>query len=257
MNKKKLTDNNETDSWVLGQAPRSRTSLCTDDYAVDHNTTHDPDYRCYACGDKIGMLRWDPPFTVECDAQVGGISDISFWSDRSLIVSKPLLDLFQAQTVTGYSIRGEVFTVKGKPKSVLSSYPHRRFLIEVVLTRIRVDERASECIRGRPVECFVCCRSCHGYSRIVLERPLPIPMPDLFMAHNSPAMIFVSDRLKRIMEDHRVTGVRYIHPLDEQWGDFTTIEIDDVHMVDIDDPEEFLRQEREELRRAAERGEQC
>lgn len=243
----KKQQNPESDLWFIENAQRSRKSICTDFLPLDSWKLSDkPPYKCAKCGEGIGTLQWLPPFEVTCDAQAIGIADISHIDARELIVTDDVLSKLRKAKLTGVSIRGEVKITKGRPKKIVESDTHKRYLIETRPVDIRVDERESGYVRGQPVKCFYHSRSIAWFDRIVFERPFRIPVPDIFIPYNLHADTCVSDRFKRVCEEHGFTGIKFIHPLDLRPGyDFFPMgnELFVAHMHET--PEQYLQRERE------------
>lgn len=247
--------------WVAQPAERTRASVSTEYYwGKPHNTSEPPD-RCPECGRRQGMLRWEPPFNVECWAQKSGFSDFAMKSYYNLIVNERAFVVLTNANVTGLVTRGFISIQSGRPRAVLGADRERRRLLDVQMSPIMVDERASEYIRACPIECLRCSHDglC-GYERVEFVRPFTHAPPDLFWSLNGGGFLCCTDRFRRLVLENGLTGLRFIRsteysrrdPLDVQ----ITMEHDGVvYMKDLDDPGEYLRKSRAWIARVGRREE--
>jgi hypothetical protein len=80
------------------------------------------------------------------------------------------------------------------------------------------------------------------FDRIVFEQPFPDPMPDFFLAYNLTARVWVTDRVKQLIERRGFTGVHFIAPEDYKLDDPLYRQPGDIAMAKIKDPTKFLRE---------------
>lgn len=228
--------------WLMEQNGWTGPLIRTDYMRLDGAAVAASPHVCASCGDGLGMLQWQPPFYAEYDSRGKQLADIGRHSTGDLIVTERVKQAFEKAKVTGYVLRGEVFLKKGHPKKFLSTDTQRRFLLEVAFSRIRVDEAASNCYRHKSVRCFACDSGMAKFDRIVFEQPLPKPMPDMFVAYNLTARVWVADRVKRLIEENGFTGVHFVAPEDYKLDDPLYREPGDIAMAKIKDPDAFLRE---------------
>lgn len=242
-----MTRHAEPRLWLIENNEWEGPVIRTDYMPVDGFATDKCPEVCRVCRGSLGMLQWQPPFDSEYDSRGKTLADIGRWSTSDLTVTERVKSAFEAAEVTGYKLRGEVFLKKGRPRKFLTTDKQRRFLLEVAFSRIRVDEAASNLYRHREVRCFACDGGAAKFDRVVFEQPFPSPTPDMFLAHNLTARVWVADRVKRLIEDEGFTGVRFTAPEDYKLDDPLYRQPGDIAMAKIKDPAAFLKKHVEML----------
>lgn len=233
--------------WLIENNEWEGPVIRTDYMPVEGFTNAERPEYCCVCARGLGMLQWQPPFHSEYDSRGPQLADIGLRSTSDLVVTERVKEELEKAEVTGYRLRGEVFLKKGRPKKFLTTDTQRRFLLEVAFSRIRVDEAASNLYRHREVRCFACDGGAAKFDRVVFEQPFPSPTPDMFLAHNLTARVWVADRVKRLIEDEGFTGVRFTAPEDYKLDDPLYRQPGDIAMAKIKDPAAFLKKHVEML----------
>lgn len=186
--------------------------------AVDQEMSDAP--CCPKCGRCIGMLRWEPPFTVWLK-QARTIGDLTICiGGADFLATRRFVDAALDDSIVGIAREIPVDVVKvgsrGKPPG--PEVPEL-FGVDVVHSSMRVDYMASQ-VRWdeRPAEdyCHVCGPGgggCGGIlksiSSVVIE-PGTWDGSDLFFPINMNGTLFLSERGRHFFEKHRFTNCTII-----------------------------------------------
>lgn len=163
---------------------------------------------CKACGQPIGMLRWESPLRAEIETWGTKFGDLVFGPGDSFLVSGRFKALWEREGLRG--LHGfepvEVVKVRHRGKRINAAQPqyfrvwagHSDVAVDQVRFGIQwVSPPAPACeeCRGGGIK--------KGWERIVLEGE---PKEDLFIARGLSGQLLASERFKRFCEENAITN---------------------------------------------------
>jgi len=193
---------------------------------------------CPVCGEHIGSLPWFPPFRAEIKAYGKALGDVAFGTGNDLLVSAKFRAAWEATKLRGLEfapierLRIRPARLGKKPVTYYQVAP-RRFGTQVDLERSLIEY-------GRPFKCNTC-----KHEGIDTIRGFAIDQSswtgeDIFYAWGITGSIIVSERVKKLSEDHGLTNVT-LTPTEEYLWDplykWTPIDYsrDEIAVPDEDD----------------------
>lgn len=160
--------------------------------------------RCPVCGRYTGALPALPPIRVELEKWGREFGDIAFGPGNELLVSKRMMELFEASRFSGLIKVGmveEVAEVKSHrgPRGSAPEYVCCR----AIRGRAAIDDVASGLVRDNAVICPECRLggTIKRAERIELE-PGTWSGEDIFHARGLPGRILVSETMRVMCEQH-------------------------------------------------------
>lgn len=204
--------------YVLQALSKVITDATTDFLKRDHRTSEAP--QCPACGDPVGMLRWEPPYRVEIETWGSRFGDLAFGTGHEFLVSERFARLWRREGLTGLeNFRpAEIVKVIHRGRRIKASPP--RYLVVRVYrsSRVVLDDVRSGVKWTRPPTCDVCKGGIReGYDRIVVKG---IPETNIFIARGLPGRYLVDQRFKRFAEEHGMTNCPLGPAERESWHPF-------------------------------------
>lgn len=202
--------------WAIEEPAWDSRTPRTQYYWSPYNLTDRPLHSCPKCGRDVGTLADLAPYTLDCQGQKVGLSDFSPQGSHFAIITTPVLNWMRRDRITGWRYTAKALIVKGRPKELIAKDPVRHY-IEIRWSKVRIDERASEFARTRPIRCFHCSQGISGYKRLVFEEPLPARVPDLFACYNLPHGMFCTQRFRKKFHSHGFNGIEFHDPKTQRW----------------------------------------
>ena len=148
------------------------------------------------------MLPLLPPIRLELKAWGSRWGDAGFGPGGQLLVSNRLRDLFVEAGLVGFTRFDLVEIVKARGRKTKVGRPLDYLLASIQHSRSRIDDLASGLVRDEPPTCEECrSTGIRRADRIVLEANT-WSGEDVFYARGLPGTILVSERFKRLCEDH-------------------------------------------------------
>lgn len=167
---------------------------------------------CKACGQPIGMLRWEPPLRAEIETWGTQFGDLVFGPGDSFLVSERFKTFWERSDLRG--LHGfepvEVVKVRRRGKRI-NAAPPQYFRVWAGRSDVAVDRSRSGIQWVNPPD--PACEVCRGggikkgWERIILETE---PAEDLFIARGLSGQLLASERFKRFCEEHAITNCRLI-----------------------------------------------
>jgi hypothetical protein len=194
--------------YLFERHRRSTGDPTTEFLPADPDNTS-PAPRCEACGEPIGMRRWEPPFRVELETWGSHFGDLAFGPADEFLVSERFKTLWVGAQLVG--LRGfepvEVIKIRhrgtrftGTPPQYVRVWPER--------SDVAVDQLRSGIQWMSPPTCDVCrVGTMKGWERVVLEGE---PMANVFVARGLPGQVLVDERFKRFCEEHAITNCSFV-----------------------------------------------
>lgn len=163
---------------------------------------------CGACGQPIGMLRWEPPLRAEVETWGSKFGDMAFGPGDSFLVSERFERLWEREGLVG--LHGfepvAIVKVRHRGKRIKEALPkylrvwagRSDVAVDVVQSRIQwVSPPAPACevCRGGGIK--------KGWERIVLEGE---PKENLFVARGLSGQLLADERFRQFCDKHAITN---------------------------------------------------
>lgn len=194
--------------YLLDRHRRS-TGDATTDFLPGAPDTTSAAPRCHACGEPIGMRRWEPPFRVELETWGTRFGDLAFGPGDEFLVSERFAVLWAGEHLVGLQgfERVDVVGVRHRGKRIKEA-PPPYFRVWAERSEVAADQARSGIQWMSPPTCEVCrVGTMKGQERIVLEGA---PKENVFIARGLPGQVLVDERFKRFCEEHAITNCRLI-----------------------------------------------
>jgi hypothetical protein len=176
----------------------------TDFLQADPDITS-PAPRCEACGEPIGMRRWEPPFRVEIETWGSRFGDLAFGPGNAFLVAERFKVLWEREQLVG--LHGfepvEIAKVRHRRKRIKEA-PPQYFSVWAGRSDVAVDQIRSGIQWVDPPTCDVCrVGLMKGQERIALEGD---PKENVFIARGLPGEVLTDEHFKRFCEEHAITN---------------------------------------------------
>jgi hypothetical protein len=194
--------------YLLERHRRALGEATIDFLPVDPDKTS-PAPHCHACGQPVGMRRWEPPFRGEIETWGSRFGDLAFGPGDEFLVSERFAALWKRERLLG--LHGfapvEVVKVRYRGKRIKEAPPHY-LCVRAERSEVTADHVRSGIQWVSPPTCEVCrVGTMKGQERIVLEGQ---PKENVLIARGLPGQVLVDERFKRFCEEHAITNCSLI-----------------------------------------------
>jgi hypothetical protein len=169
-------------------------------------------FSCPICGAQMGMLRWLPPHYLKLSsAKPEKWGDFLWGTVFPMMVSSRFKALYEVEKLSGITKFYPPATIVRVGRKKTGDLPPDLpvyHLVEIVWNGANLDDELSRVVRKR-----VTCEYDRGAVEVVEEIVLEAGSwtgADIFEARGLPGRILVSDRVRRVVEQHNLTNVLLI-----------------------------------------------
>jgi len=170
--------------------------------------------RCPVCGSAVSGLRWLPPFRIKLSsAKPEKWGDFVWGAGFPLLVSARFKDLYESEGLSGireFSTPVEVVRMGTLKTGLFPTLPPVYHLVQIPWGGANQDDMASGLTHERPEEirCSYCRTgvSWRSQERVVIEEG-SWDGSDIFKPRNAPVHYLISERLKQLINLHRLTNI--------------------------------------------------